>query len=427
MDNESKQEEKKPDKRKDFEGFTKNIADEIKSNIVQITLSILAIIVAIILWAAGTPHWTLRWSLAILLITGFLQLIIYIFPKPSKTENGIKQDDSKQKGFIQTRKRISISIAIISSIIIVGLITYYFCCITPQMKNQSYDPNETQIEVMPTHTSTSTITPTLTLTLTPTPTVTPTQTSTPTITSTYTFTPTPINTLIDQDISVGIFDLSEGCFKQEIYQKMQDLGFLVEIIPFDIEYQELLTYDVLYLSSGWACKQAEIKEMSVKLEGFLSYGKGILFGNPELIEDYLVLSYPDKPDQGLLQLPVHIVYEKLDKAEEYDSYNTCKTSLSGCDTHWIINEIEINEFPYPETIIKFPTNRQHWILTRGINSRNPSLVIGSGSNKFFVLLAGGEFSSIEKTISDELFTKIIVWLANQIPEDDKEWYPYSEY
>jgi len=409
-------------KRSNLKEFFRNIPQEIKLYI----FAGFEIISGAVLWAAGDPHWSLRWIVTILISTGILQIILFIIPKPSKTENGIKEDNPKEKRFIQTRKTISISLITISFIAIAVLVFYFFYFINPQNIEQTTKSTETQVALTHTSTAKSTITPTPLLTFTPTPTVTPTQTSIPTITPTYTITPTPTNTPIHKNINVGIFDLGEGCFKQEIYQKMQGLGFLVEIIPFDIEYQELLTYDVLYLSSGWACKQDKINEISVKLKGFLSYGKGILFGNPELIEDNLVLSYPDEPNEGLLQLPVHIVYEKLNKIEEYDSYNTCETSSPDCHTHWIIYDIDINEFPYPETIIKFPTNRQHWVLTLGNNSRDPSLVIGSGPNKFFVLLAGGEFSSPEKTIGDKLFTRIILWLANRIPEGDKEWYPYIE-
>lgn len=264
-------------------------------------------------------------------------------------------------------------------------------------------------------TATLTVTPTIATTITPgsTYTTTPTLTISPTPTPMLTIMPTNTQTLKYPDISIGLVDLGEGCLKPEIENKLTELGFKTDLIQFDIPYQDMLKYDVIYLSSGWSCKPVDIEKMSIKLENYLYQGGGLLIGNPELT----------RSKYEILFLPIDVSYKRLDKIEDYDSYNVCKYSDENCKDHWIIHNLDEIEFAYPETILSLPNNGNYWVLTRGVESHYPSLVIGSGVYKSFVLLPGGEFSSKEKTISDTLFVNIILWLSGDAPSKGiEEWY-----
>lgn len=394
-----------------LKGFSEWISQNKKPEIiVAIFCSLIPLFLGLMVWIVGEKtHWIWKTIFSIIFVSLWTFIILKYFPLSVSTD-GI----GFSRGLF-LRVIISyapIILAIICVIIIVILVVIFYLVVPPEQTDPPIDY------------------PSVTMAVTPTlrhiPTFTPTSTSTPTLTPTPTPTLIPTSTPIYQDLSIGLFDLGEGCFKQEIYEKLIELGFMVDKINFDIEYQKLLAYDVLYLSSGWSCKTEEIQSIHIKLENYLHNNKGLLFGDPELEEESLVLSNPEEQFKGLLELPVHVEYRKLEEPEEYESYNTCLTSDINCQTHWIITDIDERDFPYPETVISFPTNRQYWVLTRGIKSRNPSLVIGSGNIKHFVLLAGGEFSSSDKNIGDELFTNIIIWLADKKPEEVNEWNPYVQ-
>ena len=257
---------------------------------------------------------------------------------------------------------------------------------------------------------------------TPTSTLAP--SSTPSLESSFTPTFFPTNTPTQKfyNIKIGIFNLGENCLKKENQDKLIELGFLVEQIEFDTTFQELLGFDVLYFSSGWCCKNEIIKDDNFypKMESYLKSGKGILIGDPDPISD--------ADNCSIKFLPISFDYEKITDVESYLSYNTCKYSPEeNCKTHWIIYEQDEINFPIPESKLVLPENNlQHWVLTRQCGSYNPSLVIGSGIDKYWVLLPGSEPSSNKKIISDDILKNIILWLSKQRPFDNEgEWYIYE--
>lgn len=377
--------------------------------VIPLIIALYAIIDSNIRWIFDdvSKFWKSTISIIILIsltiiICPFIVRIINFNSKEIPTEN-----EKKNKLAIWKFKpcKIILLVLIFLAILLLG-----FQLLLPLwQENIIADKTETESQTAATflQTGTATISPSVP---TNTPTLTPTTSSTPTITS------IPTETLIYSNIRIGLIDLGNECLQERIVNKIAELGFNYELIPFDIPPKDLFALDVLYLSDGWSCKIEELGSsyFLTKLDGFLFSGKGILIGNPELVSGNYDFKFP----------PITIRFEKIDPIQEYFSVDYCAFVEYDCYSHWIIHDLSITDFPYPEVKISFPEGGKPYKLTIGYKSAASSLIRSPGSSTRYVILAGGEFSSTEKTISDELFIRIIEWLAGKAPPDgDLEWYP----
>jgi hypothetical protein len=241
----------------------------------------------------------------------------------------------------------------------------------------------------------NTVTPTFTLTYTET--LTPTATSTPT----KTLTPTQIKY---PDITVGLFDLGESCLNPRVFERLSILGFSVELVPVAISYEEMKNYDVLYLSDGWYCRMDEVESMALEIKQYMLNDGGVLIGNPDVTRS----SFKSEI------LPFDISFLPSDfVGEDWPSYKNCPS----CNTHFIINNLDKSEFPAPENIVVL-NHGGFFIVTRGSTSGYPSLIIPSSNSHYnFVIMPGGETDISEHYVSDQLLTRVILYLVGDYEDE----------
>lgn len=246
------------------------------------------------------------------------------------------------------------------------------------------------------------------ITYTPTATSTTTSTPTPTLTPTLTPTITTKATSEYSSISIGLIDLENDCWDKkslerkdkEIFDRLSILGFTVDLIDVASGYDILKKYDVVYLPYGWYCQMDSIKTRATYYQEYTKFGGGLLIGNPDI----------KRPEFKFTIFQTDFTYKyNPNVSDDYPS-----EIVPGNSSKPIVENFIDPDMPVPENSLEFNGFYDSYLIAKGRTSNAYSLVIFDPyKDGRAVVITGGELSESGHQISEQVLTRIILWLSKK--------------
>jgi hypothetical protein len=184
------------------------------------------------------------------------------------------------------------------------------------------------------------------------------------------------------------------------FDRLDALGFAVELLPPGSGLETFMQYRIIYLPTGWAEQgnDSDFQAIEARAKDYLAYleaGGSVLVEQPNPYE---------RPDNSVTPsiLPYPITFENF-----YDK-NDWPPVIVNPD-HFITNGLAEDEMPGPSDRM-VEIDPAYEILVRGRSTNSPSLAVATIGNGRILILADTSNPKALRPFGDEVFRRMIEWL-----------------
>ena len=222
---------------------------------------------------------------------------------------------------------------------------------------------------------------------------------TPTIPKTPTISKTPtVKKSAFTDQMIGLIKV--GGSYMDTFDRLEALGFAVDLLPPDSGLETFMQYRIIYLPTGWAQQEydSDFQKIEARANDYLDYFHG---GGSVLAEQPNPYERPGNSVTPSI-LPYPITFEKF-----YDN-NDWPPVIADPD-HFITRGLPEDEMPGPADRM-VDIDPAYEILVRGRVTNSPSLVAATVGPGRILVLADTSSPNAIRPFGNSVFRRMIEWL-----------------